>query len=436
MPREPSPQLLYDGASVSGKRTAGQKIIMFVLILIALVMTFVVTALNSRRALQGREYADGSSSAQFSDPSQLRSELIEAARRKRAQLVPEPIQIDSEIPLPAPIQAPIQPKIIVLQPNPPVVQQPRRNVPRVTDTEREEAKRYRELKATSLSSKSSVDGFEKSVEATPSGTQSGGNYSYRGSPDGITAAQIQEILAMAGVQTPADSQAKKLEFLMHSGAERTPQGYSENVRQPQVAKMELKAGTVIPGLLITGINSDLPGMVIGQVSENVYDTATGRWLLIPQGSRLIGVYDSNISYGQKRVGIVWNRLIYPDGSNLNIAGSPGADMAGYSGINGKVDNHYGQLLSAAIFTSLFTAAVDIVNDDKNNNNNEKKNARDILVETTATTIANIGAKMADKALDIQPTILIKPGARFNVMIQQDIIFPVPWVNPKTQVAGF
>lgn len=200
----------------------------------------------------------------------------------------------------------------------------------------------------------------------------------------------------------------------------------------------LKAGTVIPGLLLTGVNSDLPGMVMGQVSENVYDSSTGAYLLIPQGARLLGVYDSQITQGQKRVGIVWNRIIYPDGSSLNIAGSPGADMAGYSDIKGKVDHHYSQLLMAGLFTSFFTAAVDIASDNKDDtgNNNQKKSAKDVLVETTGTTIANIGAKLAEKALEIQPTIVIKPGSRFNVMVQQDVVFPEPWIEPTTTVTGF
>ena len=203
-------------------------------------------------------------------------------------------------------------------------------------------------------------------------------------------------------------------------------------------RQELKAGTVIPGLLLTGVNSDLPGMVIGQVSENVYDSSTGAYLLIPQGARLLGVYDSQITQGQKRVGIVWNRIIYPDGSSLNIGGSPGADMAGYSGIKGKVDHHYSQLLMAGLFTSFFTAAVDIASDNKDDtgSNNQKKSAKDVLVETTGTTIANIGAKLAEKALEIQPTIVVKSGSRFNVLVQQDVFFPEPCIEQTTTVTGF
>ena len=116
---------------------------------------------------------------------------------------------------------------------------------------------------------------------------------------GSANAELQAALAAIG-KSP---QQNKLDFLTQEGGDRTPQGYSESTRKAQITPLELKAGTVLPGLLLTGINSDLPGMVIGQVSENVYDSATGAWLLIPQGARLLGVYDSQITQGQKRVEI-------------------------------------------------------------------------------------------------------------------------------------
>jgi type IV secretion system protein VirB10 len=228
---------------------------------------------------------------------------------------------------------------------------------------------------------------------------------------------------------PQDTNAwrHKLDFLTQDGGNRTPQDYSPNTRQPPLAPMELKAGTVIPGLLLVGVNSDLPGTVTGQVSENVYDTATGRYLLIPQGTRIVGVYDSRITHGQKRVAVVWNRLIYPDGSSLNIAGSPGTDIAGYSGIRGRVDNHYGQLLTAALFSSIFTAAADIASGSSGGSyDSDRKSAKDVLVETTGTVIANTGARLAERALDIQPTITVRPGTRFNVMVTQDVTFFSPW----------
>ena len=369
----------------------------------------------------------------FSDPSKLKNDLLEAARRAP---IPPP-QAETVVPE----EQTKSPQIIVLQPPAPT-----KTARKITDAQKEEGKRYRDLKQNSLTGKSAVEGFsELKSESETKPTQeemlarllalrAGGAGTGGIAGAGSANAELQAALAAIG-KSP---QQNKLDFLTQEGGGRTPQGYSESTRKAQITPLELKAGTVLPGLLLTGINSDLPGMVIGQVSENVYDSATGAWLLIPQGARLLGVYDSQITQGQKRVGIVWNRIVYPDGSSLNISGSPGADMAGYSGIKGKIDHHYSQLLMAGLFTSFFTAAVDIASDNKDDtrNNNQKKSAKDVLVETTGTTIANIGAKLAEKALEIQPTIVIKPGSRFNVMVQQDVIFPVPWREPTTSVSGF
>ena len=431
--QRPTSPLFADNAELKkGKRTSGQKILMFVLIVIVVVLVFVIMAQNSEQTIQDREKESRRTS--FSDPSKLKNDLLEAARR--APTPPPKAETETVVP----DEQTKSPQIIVLQP--PV---PTKTTRRVTDTQKEEGKRYRDLKQNSLTGKSAVEGFaDLKGEAEAKSPQEemlarllalGAGTGGIAGAGSAGSAELQAALAAIG-KSP---QQNKLDFLTQEGGGRTPQGYSENTRKAQIAPLELKAGTVIPGLLLTGINSDLPGMVLGQISENVYDTATGAWLLVPQGARLLGVYDSKITQGQKRVGIVWNRIVYPDGSSLNIAGSPGADMAGYIGIKGKVDHHYSQLLLAGLFTSFFTAAVDIASDNKDDtagNNNQKKSAKDVLVETTGTTIANIGAKLAEKALEIQPTIVIKPGSRFNVMVQQDVIFPEPWREPTTNVSGF
>lgn len=433
MPERPTSPLFADNSELKkGKRTSGQKILMFVLIVVVAILIFVMMAQNSEQTIQDRERESRRTS--FSDPSKLKNDLLEAARRAP---IPSP-QAETVVPE----EQTKSPQIIVLQP--PI---PTKTARRVTDTQKEEGKRYRDLKQNSLTGKSAVEGFsdlKSESETKPpqeemlarllalgAGEAGTGGIAGAGSAG---SAELQAALAAIG----KSSQQSKLDFLTQEGGGRTPQEYSESTRKAQIAPLELKAGTVLPGLLLTGINSDLPGMVLGQISENIYDTATGAWLLIPQGARLIGVYDSQITGGQKRVGIVWNRIVYPDGSSLNIAGSPGADMAGYSGIKGKVDHHYSQLLLAGLFTSFFTAAVDIASDNKDDtgNSNQKKSAKDVLVETTGTTIANIGAKLAEKALEIQPTIVIKPGSRFNVMVQQDVVFPEPWREPTTSVSGF
>ena len=420
-PRSP---LFADNAELKKtKRTSGQKILMFVMIIIIAVMLFVIMAQNSEQTTQNAEQQRAK--GMMTDASKLKNELLDAARRQPAlpASVPEAEQKAVEP----------TPKVIVIQPATP----PKKQARKLTDAQKESGREYRDFRKNSLSAKSAVDGFKDMQQESDKGDSNvavpqrtplmyGGREPYDGEA------------ALAALEAQKTPQQRKLEFLTQQGEGRTPQGYSDQVRTPQLMDMELKAGTVIPGLLLTGVNSDLPGMVIGQVSENVYDSSTGAYLLIPQGARLLGVYDSQITQGQKRVGIVWNRIIYPDGSSLNIGGSPGADMAGYSGIKGKVDHHYSQLLMAGLFTSFFTAAVDIASDNKDDtgSNNQKKSAKDVLVETTGTTIANIGAKLAEKALEIQPTIVVKSGSRFNVLVQQDVVFPEPWIEPTTTVTGF
>ena len=422
--QRPASPLFADSADFKkSKRTSGQKIVIFVMVIFVAVMISIIMAENSEKTIREREKVDNRGNARLADASNLTSELLNAARRpsERPQL---------QMPVEEPQKTPQI--IVVQQPT------PKKKRRKVTDLDKERGIRWRSFQEQSLGSQSSIGGFDGlSSGPSPSSPSQDDGTRARGAGN-LSASDLQAMAALEATKSP---QQRKVEFLTQQAGGRTPQDYSTNIRRPQIAPLELKAGTVIPGLLLSGINSDLPGMVIGQVSENVYDTATGNWLLIPQGSRLIGVYDSNISFGQKRVAVVWNRIIYPDGSSLNIAGAPGADLAGYSGIKGKVDNHYSQLLMAALFTSFFTGAVEIISDRYDDNsgyygNNTRKSAKDVLVETTATTIANIGARLAERALDIQPTIIIKPGTHYNVMIQQDVIFPEPWREPVTAVAGF
>jgi type IV secretion system protein VirB10 len=234
--------------------------------------------------------------------------------------------------------------------------------------------------------------------------------------------------ALAQGQPDPNGQAKKREFLRgdNGGAAFIPQDYSQNVPLPQQFPYELKAGTVIPGLLISGINSDLPGNVLAQVSENVWDTATGKHVLIPKGTKIIGVYDSEVSYGQRRVLFVWNRLILPNGTSLNIAGSPGIDQAGYSGISGRVNEHLGKMLGAALFASVFIAGAEMIYDKDSQQNSDNKSPSDVAAESTARSILEMGTRLMNKASDIQPTITVRPGKKVGIFVQQDVVFPFPY----------
>jgi type IV secretion system protein VirB10 len=188
---------------------------------------------------------------------------------------------------------------------------------------------------------------------------------------------------------------------------------------------ELKAGTIIPGILISGINSDLPGNVLAQVSENVWDTASGKFILIPKGTRIIGVYDSQVSFGQRRVMLVWNRLVFPNGTTLNIAGSPGIDQAGYSGLAGKVSEHWGTMLKSALLASVFVAGAEIVY-DSDSGGGDNKSPRDVAAENAAGSIIDMSTKLMNRAADVQPTITIRPGKKMGIFVQKDVVFPFPY----------
>lgn len=215
-------------------------------------------------------------------------------------------------------------------------------------------------------------------------------------------------------QAPKQGQVHKEEFLKKNHGMAF---YASSTLQAPVSRYEVKAGTILPAVLITGINSDLPGYLVAQVRENVYDTVSGRYLLIPQGSRLIGVYDSQMEFGQSRVMVVWTRIIYPNGYSLDLESMPGVDGSGYSGLKDKVNNHYRKLFAAAFLTSVLSASVKNATDS----NMDQSGYDDALGEAMAENIANVGTQLVEKNLNVQPTIEIRPGFRFNVFVHKDFV---------------
>ena len=189
----------------------------------------------------------------------------------------------------------------------------------------------------------------------------------------------------------------------------------------------IRAGFVIPAIMISGINSDLPGQVMAQVSQNVWDTATGRFLLIPQGTRLIGAYSSDVAYGQERVLMAWQRLIFPDGKTFDIRAMPGADSAGYSGFTDQINNHWFRTISSAILMSGVIAAVDLSQDDNNSSDSsDRQRAGDALSEALGQTLGQVLGQIISKNLNISPTLEIRPGYRFNVIAVKDMTLPGPY----------
>lgn len=199
-------------------------------------------------------------------------------------------------------------------------------------------------------------------------------------------------------------------------------GYLPKSVVPQMSPYELKRGSVIAATLVTGINSDLPGRITAQVSQNVYDSATGRHLLIPQGSKLFGRYDSNVSFGQDRVLVIWTDIIFPNGATLQIGGMAGTDAAGYGGFSDKVDTHFFETFGSAILVALIGAGTEMMLPAEGqgaNPNTPENSARESFAET----FSELSEQTVSRNMDVQPTLEIRPGYRFNVLVDQDIVFP-------------
>lgn len=200
--------------------------------------------------------------------------------------------------------------------------------------------------------------------------------------------------------------------------------YSRMVGQ----QFELKTGAVIPGVMVTGINSDLPGNIIAQVSQNVFDSATGKHLLLPQGAKLFGVYDSRVIYGQERVLVAWNRVVFPDGSAITLGAMPGSDMAGNAGYTDEVNNHYFRIFGSAVLMSLMSGGMAYTMDSLDNSNSEsdKPTLQNEMGSALAAQLGQATLQLLQKNLNIKPTLEIRPGYQFNVIVTKDLVFERPY----------
>lgn len=204
-------------------------------------------------------------------------------------------------------------------------------------------------------------------------------------------------------------------------------GYLPNRVVPQFSPYELKRGSVIPATLITGINSDLPGRITAQVSQNVYDSPTGHRLLIPQGAKLFGRYDNKVSFGQSRVLVVWTDIIFPNGSTLQIGGMAGTDAQGYGGFHDKVDNHYMKTFGSAVLIALIGTGIDMAMPESSTLATQDT-ASDAARRNFGETFGRVAEQTVSKNLDVQPTLNVRPGYKFNVLVDQDIVFPGSYRN--------
>jgi type IV secretory pathway VirB10-like protein len=225
----------------------------------------------------------------------------------------------------------------------------------------------------------------------------------------------------ASLNHKAPTDREKKTFL--KAAEESMDNYQLDAKiQNPRGPYEIKTGTIIPAILISGINSDLPGPIIAQVRENVYDSTAGRYLLIPQGAKLHGIYDSAIAYGQQRVLIAWQRLVFPNGQTFSLSGMPGSDVSGYAGFKDLVNNHYERVFGSALFMSLFSAGLQLSQPQQSGEANNTPSVNQILAQNVGISLSQTADQLLRKNLNIQPTLQIRPGYLFNVIVTRDMLF--------------
>jgi type IV secretion system protein VirB10 len=234
-----------------------------------------------------------------------------------------------------------------------------------------------------------------------------------------TASEAQQAATAPTTSNTNQSAAQNMQDQKRSFLERgSDASVSTHRVQSPISPYQVLAGTVIPAALITGIDSDLPGEVLASVTESVYDTATGRHLLIPQGSRLIGQYDSQVAFGQRRVLLVWTRLIFPDASSIALDRLPGVDASGYAGLEDGVDWHWQQLLAGAALSTLIGVGAELAAPDRSNGQSQVIVASRQSVQDT---VNQVGQELTRRNLNIQPTLTIRPGFPVRVIANKDLV---------------
>lgn len=232
----------------------------------------------------------------------------------------------------------------------------------------------------------------------------------------VTQAQSIAQGSLAGEATGSGAQRPKDDLV---GRANTGSHVNPHRLEAPASPWTLQAGSVIAGSLITGLNSDLPGIVTAQVTENTYDSVTGRTLLIPQGSRLIGSYDSVVAFGQSRALVVWQRIILPDGASIRIDNAPASDTEGYAGLSDRIDRHSWQLLKGVALSTLLGVGTEL-----GWGSSESDLVR-ALRESAQQNGARAGDQLVARSLDIQPTLRIRPGWPLRIVVHQDLVLK-PW----------
>ncbi|AVS39813.1 conjugal transfer protein TrbI [Campylobacter coli] len=312
-------------------------------------------------------------------------------------------------PMPNATQQPIQ------ETNSQTTQQPPNNTPILVQNNAIDEKEMKIKKDMQLKALLSNTKLDIKTEATDSKKNQAINFNPPNNNEDINLGAINPQNTGLGLESGTNKDVQGQQFL----SQKKDNGYLKYVKQKPLSTYEIKAGWNIPAILITGVNSDLPGQILAQVTQNVYDSATGKYLLIPQGTKVVGAYSSNIIYGQSRLLVAWNKLIFPNGDTLNLDSMQGASQDGYTGFEDEVDNHYFRIFGSAFLLSSISAGIAL--SDNSDTNSEKETASDKAIAQAIQQMGQVASEMIRKNMNISPTLKIRPGYKFNIFVTKDII---------------
>ncbi|HBK1800732.1 TPA: conjugal transfer protein TrbI [Campylobacter jejuni] len=312
-------------------------------------------------------------------------------------------------PMPNATQQPIQ------ETNSQTTQQPPNNTPILVQNNAIDEKEMKIKKDMQLKALLSNTKLDIKTEATDSKKNQAINFNPPNNNEDINLGAINPQNTGLGLESGTNKDVQGQQFL----SQKKDNGYLKYVKQKPLSTYEIKAGWNIPAILITGVNSDLPGQILAQVTQNVYDSATGKYLLIPQGTKVVGAYSSNIIYGQSRLLAAWNKLIFPNGDTLNLDGMQGTSQDGYTGFEDQVDNHYFRIFGSAFLLSSISAGIAL--SDNSDTNSEKETASDKAIAQAIQQMGQVASEMIRKNMNISPTLKIRPGYKFNIFVTKDII---------------
>ena len=257
----------------------------------------------------------------------------------------------------------------------------------------------------------SARGYSNGDTATPPMA----NPSSLGAGNGLIGGIIPQGMSAPDGNSSHGDQGTKQEHRAFMKSSAAIQPYLAQPLTPPASPYEIQAGTVIPGALVTGINSDLRGQIIGTVTQNVFDSVSGKYLLIPQGSRLLGRYSSVVGNGENRVLVAWQRLILPNGDSIVLDAMPGTNQEGQSGLHDRVNYHFSKLAQAAALSTAIAYGGNLAINPNSTSTNQ-----DVVGNTIAQEGSQIGQKIIDRQLNVQPTITIRPGWPFRVLVKEDV----------------